>query len=513
VSAPGGPEIGLIPASLYLEPGSAVPLIPTTALESGGALSWTSTVSAVATVSGQGLVTALSLGSTEVRASNPRGTARSRVTVVPPANPVLSWQVSHRGLTDASLLGVWSVDAQTSFTVGSGGNILRTDDGGATWTPLAAPDSTDLVGVWGQAPSDVWAVGVAGTILHYDGTRWARVASPTTRTLLEVWGLAPDDVYAVGAGVALHYDGLSWQAMSGTENAELWAVWGTDRAHLFAAGQNGVLFRLEGSHWTGLASPTQLLLLGLWGVAGNDIYAVGIRGTILHWDGIRWSAVPSPTRTDLFAVWGRSGGEILAVGDHGTMALFNGSVWTVLPQSATGENLRGVHSAALGGFVVVGWSGTAIARRTNGSWQLGATSPLLFDLADGPGARYAIGGTGAVLRGTAAGWTTLEVPPRTTATWWSWGTAGPSCATTARAGARSRLRPAGCSARSGWMTWGTDSSSANRDSFCAARGAAGSRCPGRRPGFCAMSSDSTRAMSMRWVTPERRSTGTGRPGA
>jgi hypothetical protein len=113
---------------------------------------------------------------------------------------------------------------------------------------------------------------------------------------------------------------------------------------------------------------------------------------------------------DLFAVWGRGASEIVAVGQGGDMLLFNGSVWTLLPQTATGENLRAIHAAPGGNFVAAGWNGTAIQRRSNGSWQLGAAAPLLFDLATGPGnTRFAVGGSGAVLQSSGGAWTPLQV--------------------------------------------------------------------------------------------------------
>ncbi|HLG05838.1 MAG TPA: Ig-like domain-containing protein, partial [Gemmatimonadales bacterium] len=377
-----GPDdrgFGIIPATLFLEPGASLPMRVTEGLASSGTPRWTSSDPAVAMVREDGTVTALQPGITEIRASTSRGAGRSTVTVVPPVARVETWRVAQEGLTDASLLGYWSADAATSFAVGTGGNILRSDDGGTTWRREAAPDSADLLSVWGTSASNVYAVGTNGTILHYDGSGWTRMLTPSDRPLFEVWGLGPDEIYAVGYRVSLRYDGTSWRPLAGSETAELWAVWGTDRAHIFAAGQDGVLLRLAGSQWVPLASPTSLLLLGLWGSGPDDVFAVGIIGTVLRWDGAVWSIVPVPTRDNLFAVWGRSGDEILAVGDNGTMLLFNGSAWSLLPQSASGENLRAVHAAPSGGFGAAGWNGTVVRRVPSGSWQVGTSSPLLFD--------------------------------------------------------------------------------------------------------------------------------------
>src|SRR5207253_10548542 len=36
----------------------------------------------------------------------------------------------------------------------------------------SSPTSADLFGLWGNSASDVFAVGDAGTILHFNGTSW-----------------------------------------------------------------------------------------------------------------------------------------------------------------------------------------------------------------------------------------------------------------------------------------------------------------------------------------------------
>ena len=57
-------------------------------------------------------------------------------------------------------------------------------------------------------PADVFAVGHAGVIVHYDGTDWTEMSSPTDNVLDGVWGSSATDVFAVGnSGMILHYAG------------------------------------------------------------------------------------------------------------------------------------------------------------------------------------------------------------------------------------------------------------------------------------------------------------------
>jgi hypothetical protein len=85
------------------------------------------------------------------------------------------------------------------FLVGSDGHIYQFD--GATWSPMASPTTQDLHDVWGNAGSNVYAVGDAG-ILRYDGKRW-RVIEPTPG--IGVWG-AGSNVFVIrkDGGAILH---------------------------------------------------------------------------------------------------------------------------------------------------------------------------------------------------------------------------------------------------------------------------------------------------------------------
>ena len=98
------------------------------------------------------------------------------------------------GVVAGVLLAMWPAAAQT---------------GGEEWqwqNPL--PQGNPLGDVWGSGPSDVFAVGDVGTIVHYDGTGWSVMSSGTHRCLAGVWGSSASDVFVVGSyGTILHHGG------------------------------------------------------------------------------------------------------------------------------------------------------------------------------------------------------------------------------------------------------------------------------------------------------------------
>src|SRR5438445_6990310 len=123
----------------------------------------------------------------------------------------------------------------------------------------------------GTSASDVWVVGDAGPILHYNGTSWSSVSIGTMHTLRSVWGTSASDVWAVG----YFYNGVSY---------------------------SGSIFHYNGTSWSRIMGTISIPALNsIWGTSASDVWAVG-DGTnysapfpILHYDGATWSNAPSPT--------------------------------------------------------------------------------------------------------------------------------------------------------------------------------------------------------------------------
>ena len=115
----------------------------------------------------------------------------------------------------------------------------------AGWTDVTPANSTKtLYGIWGTSPSNIYALGQDGAILHYDGTAWTAETSGTTEKLNAIWGVTETNIYAVGEnGTLLHKTaaGTTW----GTEplvdykdqndfnDTDLYSVRGSSAANVF----------------------------------------------------------------------------------------------------------------------------------------------------------------------------------------------------------------------------------------------------------------------------------------
>ena len=107
--------------------------------------------------------------------------------------------------TAPALTAAWGSGPSDVWAVGEGGTILHWN--GSAWADASSGNSSLYFrGVWGSGRNDVWAVGDKGAVLHWDGSAWAAVASGTTSNFYGVWGSGPNDVWAVGSHSAiLHY--------------------------------------------------------------------------------------------------------------------------------------------------------------------------------------------------------------------------------------------------------------------------------------------------------------------
>ncbi|HXV87195.1 MAG TPA: hypothetical protein VD793_10870, partial [Gemmatimonadales bacterium] len=98
-----------------------------------------------------------------------------------------------------------------------------------------------LFGVGGTSPTDVFVVGVGGTVIHYDGVNVTPMPTPTTCTYRGVWARAPNDVYVVGrcapgfGSRLLRYDGSSWSTIPVPGTPLFWNLHGNDQYVFIAA--------------------------------------------------------------------------------------------------------------------------------------------------------------------------------------------------------------------------------------------------------------------------------------
>jgi hypothetical protein len=286
------------------------------------------------------------------------------------------------------------------------------------WQPMNSGAIEHLRGVWGSSASNVFAVGDAGTILHYDGSGWTAMTSGTSVDLADVWGAAHDDVFVTGdAGTILHYDGDGWTPVTVNVTDPIGRMWGAadgaGRVQLFAIvtdGTTALLEFLDGS-WYAIRRPsipgierftdlTGILRQFTFPLA-EALILVGENGGAFEYIVTfpEWWVMETGVQEDLVAVHGLTWIDLVATGKSSTMIRHDGHKWLPV-EDVVGGDLLAIGSRFYGELFVSDASGqvfdydycTADRMKSNTSTALNA----LWGSADG--VAFAAGDHGTILR-------------------------------------------------------------------------------------------------------------------
>ncbi len=226
----------------------------------------------------------------------------------------ISVQWEHPFPQSNDLRRMWGFPDGTFYAVGDAGTVVHYD--GAFWTIVDAPTREDLHGIWASSPTDIYVAGFKGSLLHFDGAEWMRTSTPTTTDLYAVWGTSTDDVFIAGLG------GSVWNLRSGQSReyrvmsgGRFRAMWGYANDDLYVGGDDTALFHYDGSAWdsvsVGLPLIADIDIRDMWGPAPGSLSFVAERG-ILWFEGTTWNgvAVISP---NVYGLWGFSLADQVAV--------------------------------------------------------------------------------------------------------------------------------------------------------------------------------------------------------
>jgi hypothetical protein len=214
-------------------------------------------------------------------------------------------------------------------------------DGWCWSTPT--PQGNSLASISGSSADDVWAVGDAGAIVHWDGHSWTQVPSGVQSPLRGVWADGPRDAWAVG-DVILHWDGMTWSVARAPAPNVFWqAVWGAGPSDVWivgyvqpttAGGFAGAAMHWDGSQWTTTLIETQQSLEAVWGTGPDDVWTLDDAQGFFHWDGQRWTTV-STGQLPCFgrAIWGTSSSDLWLGADCAALP----SHWNGLDAEVSGD--------------------------------------------------------------------------------------------------------------------------------------------------------------------------------
>lgn len=261
-----------------------------------------------------------------------------------------SW-VAQTSNTTNNLKSIDFPDANTGFAVGESGRIVKTSDGGTTWTATTAGAnhfySTSFVNT-----TTGWVVGLSGTI-YKTADAFASVISQTSGTSLRLNAIKMSSATTgwiagnVGTILKTTTGGISWANKTGITSNDLYATFIINDNTVWFSGYGGTLIRTldGGTTFSAVTSGTTSVLYSIFFADANTGWAVGSGGVIIKTTdgGTTWSAQSSGLTSDLYSVRFADANRGWAVGANGNMLYtMNGGTNWVAQTSLSTTNLYAV---------------------------------------------------------------------------------------------------------------------------------------------------------------------------
>ena len=248
--------------------------------------------------------------------------------------------------TRALLTAVHMHDERTGWAVGHDAVILRTRDGGETWTRVhqAPEEELPLLDVWFRDERTGFALGAYGYFLATEdgGDTWTpRAVSEDDfhlNALVPVASRSPESqqppsqrlYMAAEAGIAYRSDdgGKTWRELPSPYAGSWFGGLALDEHRVLLTGLRGHLFRSEdgGETWTEVATGTHATLTGAVRLPSGSIVITGLEGSVLTSEdgGYSVSARRLPSREGISAALPLHDGGVLLIGEFGVRRLSNG---------------------------------------------------------------------------------------------------------------------------------------------------------------------------------------------
>ena len=309
------------------------------------------------------------------------------------------WNSANIG-TDAAIYSLAYDGIDTIIAVGAAGTILRSNDGGITWTSSTTGVTENLYGAVGFNGS-LAVVGANGTILtsHVGGEGYTRVPYVTIAAPANSGGIQATATASIAngriTGFTITNPGLGYDTVPTVTIANPYTTGQLATASANVSG--GIVVAVDltsGVSWsqpvTGITSTLTGITHGNLNISGNatPIYvATGVTGTVVtSTDLVTWGSVTTGTTQDLYsATIDPSISKLIVVGDNGTvLTSFDTSLWTteISNVSTTLTNITFGTINTITDLIAVGNVGTVIRSNNGGvNWYTAAanstTNPLL----------------------------------------------------------------------------------------------------------------------------------------
>jgi len=255
----------------------------------------------------------------------------------------VNWQYTTGTNSGDQLSSISFPGKDTGYVVGDYWKILRTINGGNTWTYQTAPTSPgyyDLKSCFFLNNDLGYAVGTNGVILKTinAGVNWNVITSGTIEQLNDIFFVSTSTGYIFGNnGLILKTTngGTVWNVQTSGVTSGLNSGYFYSATTGIVVGNNGTILKTTngGTNWT-LLTPYIPVFNDVSAINPTDAFAVGDKGTIVKTqdNGSSWSYQNTGTTKTLNTTFFVSPTEGYAAGDSGTVlkTMNGGTTWSPL---------------------------------------------------------------------------------------------------------------------------------------------------------------------------------------
>jgi len=143
---------------------------------------------------------------------------------------------------------LFTLDAKNYIAVGLGGGIFKSIDYGATWTEIETGLTDSFYAAYGLSYDEIWIGTLEGKIYKYNFyTDELKLIASGYPQITCIGGSAKNDLYAVGAaGLLLHYDGNRWEQLPSGTVVGFNYITVVEENKIYVVGVNGTAYRFYG---------------------------------------------------------------------------------------------------------------------------------------------------------------------------------------------------------------------------------------------------------------------------
>ena len=196
--------------------------------------------------------------------------------------------------------------------------------------------------------------------------------------LNDVFGFTANDVWAVGdAGLVLHFDGNTWISLDFGTSENLRAVGGTQSDDIWVVGDHGTVIRRLAGLTMDMQAPSTADLLDVEAQNSGDISVIGRDTTYLTWSGGEWDEEDTtPMDFDLRALWTDPSGGRWVVGESEHLWQGQSDDWIQAMQGADFVRWHDICGLDEQHFYWVGSEGTR-GFRDDGTWSVNGWNEVI----------------------------------------------------------------------------------------------------------------------------------------